>query len=184
MKMRKWFVVAVAVAVVISAAVSSAVYAIGRGGSDNGVPATAPAPAGNAPHATSPDPLSNCKLSKTAVVTNNVIGLSTTSTSPVTVPGMSTTVKTSKGCVIATVSGFAYAPSGALEYVDVQVDGSDGTTSASQFAGDTQGLWAESHALQFAFAVGKGTHTVAMLFYSYDGKVVTIHQPTMVIAHS
>jgi hypothetical protein len=103
----------------------------------------------------------------------------------VAVPGMTKTVTVKAGCILVDVSAFAFAPGGALEFVSVTLDGSQGNPTETQFAGDTKGVFAEAHASLFAFAnVTAGSHTVAMVFRSLDGKTFFVHRPAMQIDHN
>jgi len=159
---------------------ASVVQASGKGVSGGGVPIGTPS--GQASISTS-----NCKLPKADFVTNDTTGLTTTSTTYVAVPGMTKTVNlggTGPSCVLVDVSGFAFAPGGALEFVSVQIDGVTGSPIETQFAGDTKGVFAEAHSALFGFpSVAAGSHSVAMVFRSLDGKSVFVHRPAMQISH-
>jgi len=178
-KTRRRLLVAT-VAVVAAAGIATAVYAAGRGASEGGV-------AAGTPGAQASIAITNCKVPKSDFITNDVTGLSTASTSYVAVPGMTKTVGiagTAPSCLVVTVSAFAFAPNGALEFVSVTVDGNLGNPIETQFAGDTKGVFAEEHAALFAFPnVSPGSHTVAMVFRSLDGKTVFVHRPAMQVDH-
>jgi hypothetical protein len=167
-------------AFVLTAGITGAVYASGRGATDAGVPAGGPSK--NASIA-----LSNCKLPKADFITNDTTGLSTASTSYAAVPGMTKTITipgSVVSCVVVDASAFAFAPGGALEYVSVTLDGNLGSPTELQFAGDTKGSWAEAHAGVFAFPnVAPGNHSVALVFKSLDGSTVFLHRPAMEIQH-
>jgi hypothetical protein len=133
-----------------------------------------------------------CKTPKTNFITNDVTGLSTTSTSYVNVPGMSTNVKvggTTASCIVVDVTGFSFATNGALEFVRALLDGvTSPTPTETQFSGDddenTNGEWARAQAGNFAFLnVAPGTHSVAIQFKSYDGQTVFLHRPAAIITH-
>jgi hypothetical protein len=174
---RRWLILTAALAG--AAVIAGAVYASASGGGPDGVAATGAVPASSIT-------ISNCKAAKTDFIANDTTSLSTTSTSYVAVPGMTKTVNVAKAgqCLVADVSAFAFAPGQALEYVSVTLDGNLGSPSEVQFAGDTQGIWAEAHAAVFAFPnVSGGAHTVAMVFRSLDGKSVILHRPAMSINH-
>jgi hypothetical protein len=178
---------AIATAAVIglaAVATTTAVYALGGGEPNgNGVPAGSPSPAtvGMAPTIAS-----NCKVGKADIVTLESTQ-STTSTSYVSVPGMSKSVKMSKGCIIAVVSDWPFAAGGELLYIRVTVDGATGSPAEVQFSGDddenSDGKWARSHSAQFVFVVPKGPHTVSLEWKSFFGGTVFLHTPVMVIYH-
>jgi hypothetical protein len=169
--------VAVAIAVV---GISTGVYAATRGASKGGVAAGTARP--NASIS-----ITNCKVPKADFITNDTTGLSTTSTTYVAVPGMTKTINIAgnvPSCVLVDASAFAFAPGGALEFVSVTLDGNQGNPIETQFAGDTKGVYAEEHASLFGFAgVSPGSHTVALVFKSFDGKQVFLHRPAMEIDH-
>jgi len=177
---RKRLAIMTVASFVLAAGITTAVYASGRGATDSGVPA-----GGVTKQASIA--FSNCKTAKSDFITNDTTGLSTTSTSYVAVPGMAKTITipgSVSSCVVVDASAFAFAPSQALEYVSVMLDGNLGNPSEVQFAGDTQGIWAEAHAAVFAFpSVTPGNHTVALVFKSLDGKSVFLHRPAMEIKH-
>jgi len=177
---RKRLVILTLAAFVATAAITTAVYASGRGAADGGVPA-----GGLSDQASIA--ITSCKSGKSDFVTNDVTGLSTTSTSYVAVPGVTKTVTisgTAPSCVVVHASAFAFAPGQALEYVSATLDGNLGNPTEVQFAGDTQGIWAEAHAAVFAFPnVSPGSHTVTLVFKSLDGKTVFLHRPAMEIEH-
>jgi len=179
-KNRRRFLIATLAGVVAAAGIATAVYAAGRGASEGGV-------AAGSPSAQASIAITNCKTPKADFISNDTTGLSTTSTSYVAVPGMTKTVTiagTAPSCLIVDVSAFAFAPGVALEFVSVTVDGGLGSPTETQFAGDTKGAFAEAHASLFAFPnVSPGSHTVAMVFRSFDGKTVFVHRPAMQIDH-
>jgi hypothetical protein len=176
---RKRLVLATAAAVVAAVSIGGAVYAADSGASGGAVAGS------SSPQASVS--ITNCKTTKTDVVTNDSTGLTTTSLSYVPVPGMTKTVSiagSAPSCLVVNVSAFAFAPGGAVEFVSVTVDGVQGSPIETQFAGDTQGAFAEAHASLFAFpGVAPGSHTVSMVFKSFDGKTVFLHRPAMEIHH-
>jgi hypothetical protein len=135
--------------------------------------------------------ISNCRLPKADFITNDVYNLSTTSTSYVAVPGMTKKITqggSTSGCVVVNVSGYSYAPDGALEFVSVKLDGVQGSPYEVQFSGDDDedgdGRWAQAHAAVFAFrGVAPGIHTISMVYNSFDGHEVFMNEPAMSIGH-
>jgi hypothetical protein len=180
MKRRSKFAIALAVAVITAAATTTAVWAVSRGGGDEagvaiGGPAGAPAKASVN--------LDKCKSSKTDVITNDTSGLTTTSTTFVAIPGLSKTIKTPKGCLIATLSGDPFAAVGQkLEFARVVVDGAVGSPSSSQFTAN-DATFAQAHSAQFAFFLAAGTHTVTAQFASFIGDPVFLNFASLVITH-
>ena len=177
------FVGVIAVVLAISTVVYAGTRAPGRGG----IPA---AIGGQTRPGTSVT--GTCKTGKSDYVTNDTTGLSTTSTSYVTVPGMSRTFTiggTAATCVIVDVSGFSFATGDALEYVTVLLDGSTFPSPTEvQFSGDDDENgnfeWARAHAANFVFpSVSPGSHTVTMAFKSLDGATVFLHRPAAIITH-
>jgi hypothetical protein len=159
-KIRTRFLILTMVVLVVAAAIATAVYAASRGG-PGGVPAGTEGGQGSIS-------ITNCKAGKSDFITNDTTGLSTTSTTYVPVPGMTKTVTISghaPSCLLVDVSGFAFAPGAALEFVGVTVDGNLG-------------------AANFAFqGVSPGAHSVAMVFRSNSGATVFLHRPAMQIDH-
>jgi hypothetical protein len=177
---RKRFLLATVAAVATAASIATGVYAAGRGASDGGV-------AAGSPDAQASIAISNCKAPRTDFITNDATGLSTTSTAYVPVPGMTKTITQGgrvPSCVVVDMSAFAFAPGGGLVFVTVRLDGAQGNPIETQFAGDSQGSFAEAHASLFAFPnIAPGSHTVSLLFRSFNGSTVFLHRPAMQIDH-
>ncbi len=130
--------------------------------------------------------MSDCALPMTDFITNDTTGLHTRSETFVRVPGMMKTITqggSSPGCVIVDVSGYSFAPNGALELVSVKLDGVLGNPHLVQFSGDDR-VYAEAHSAIFAFRnVTPGYHKVAMVYHTAVEDVVYMHNPAMTIAH-
>lgn len=175
------FAIALAVTVVAAAATTTTVWAVSRGGADER--GLAPAPPGVAATRASVD-LEKCKSSKTEVITNEGSSPSTSSADFVAVTGLTKTIKTSKGCLIATLSANAYAPgAGEAMNATVVVDGAAGSPILTQFAAE-DGTLASAHSAQFVFFLAAGTHTVTAQFASSDGATtVYMNTPSLVITH-
>ncbi len=170
--------VATAIAGLAGAALVAAVQGSGRQATDGGVPA------GSTPPKALSVSLDKCKTSKADVITNDTTP-STTSTAFVAMPGMTKSVKTAKGCLIVTVSGWPFAAGGEVMDLTVSVDGSTAATSPSfyQMTADTGSL-AQAHTATFAIgSVSGGTHTVSVLWNSVFGGTVFGHGMTMVVSH-
>ena len=178
--MAKRLLIAVPLAAALAGAgIATAVAQPSRAGDGTPNHATSTAPAASVG-------VSNCRLPKTDFITNDVLSLSTTSTSYVAVPGMTKRITqggSTPGCVVVDVSGYSYAPNGALLNVSVKLDGVLGSPYEVQFSGD-DGQWAQAHSAVFAFrGVPPGTHTVSMVYESFDGQAVFMHEPAMSVAH-
>jgi hypothetical protein len=178
--MAKKLLIAVPLAAALAGAgIATAVAQVSRGWDGTPNHATRAAPA-------APVTISNCRLPKADFITNDVLSLSTTSTSYVPVPGMTKTITqggSTPGCVVVDVSGYSYAPNGALLNVSVKLDGVLGNPYEVQFGGD-DGEWATTHSAVFAFrGVRPGTHSVSMVYESFEGRMVSMHEPAMSIAH-
>jgi hypothetical protein len=175
-KRGKRLAIALIASLVAAAAVTTAVYAVTRGGSDTGiatgVSAAVPATSVN---------LTGCKTGKSEAITNDTGGLTTTSTTYVGIPGMSASVK-AKGCIYVTLSGSPFAGSGEVMRARVLVDGVPMSPADIQMAADA-GPYASGHSVTFAGSVSGGTHTVTAQFLSVFGATVSFNWPSMVIQH-
>jgi hypothetical protein len=175
--------IAMAAAAATAAGITSAVQGSGRGAADGGVPAGRPAATASS------IALSKCKTSKAEVVTNDST-ISTSSTSFVEMPGMTTTFKSTKGCLIVSFSSEPFATNGDLIQITASLDGSTALASPSvtQLSGDddenSDGKWARDHSTQFVFPLSTtGTHTVSILWDSFFGGTVFNHTMTMIVYH-
>jgi len=179
-KNRRRFLIATLAGVVAAAGIATAVYAAGRGASEGGV-------AAGSPSAQDSIAITNCKTPKADFITNDVTGLSTTSTSYVPVPGMTKTVTiagTAPSCLVVSVSAFSFASgSGALVFVSVTLDGRLCNPTETQFSAQDV-TFAQAHAFLCAFpSVSPGSHTVSLVFRSLSGSTVFLHRPAMQIDH-
>ena len=182
MSKKRTLMVLAAVVSVVAVGGATAVYASGHGASKGGVAGLS---APSAPQ--SSISITNAKLPKTDFITNDSTGLGTTSTTYVAVPGMTKSISlagTAPSAVVVEVSAFAFAQgAGKLEFVSVTLDGAQGNPSETQFAAE-DGTFAVAHAALFAFpGVSPGSHSVAMVFKSFDGTTVFVHRPAMDIRH-
>jgi hypothetical protein len=119
-------------------------------------------------------------------------GLSTTSTTYVDVPSMTSTFTvggTGKSCLTVMFTGYSYASSDELIMIQALLDGTRASKQTDVlFSGDddedSDGKWARAHAWVFDFKnVTAGSHTITIQWKSYSGGQVFMHQRTMVILH-
>ena len=157
----------------------------------SGVPAQAQSEEAPAPALTG-----TCIVKKVSFATSETLGLSTTSTSFVNIPGMSVSFLmggVNPSCVKVQFSAFTFAATepvaNQLLMVRALLDGATvGSPSEVQFSGDddedADSNWARSHAINFAFKnVTPGVHTITIQFRSFSGGSVFVHRPSMFVNH-
>jgi hypothetical protein len=135
-----------------------------------------------------------CKVSKVSYATGEDTGNSTTSTSYVDVPGMSSTFTeggTVTRCVTVEYTAFVFAAEGDnLMFVRALLDGvTVASPSETQFDGDSDEdgdfQWARSHAFNFVFpSVAPGSHTIKIQWRSLDGGTIFTHRRTLLVGHA
>jgi hypothetical protein len=130
--------------------------------------------------------VSNCLATRSDFISNDVLSLSTTSTAYVPVPGMTKVINQAQtGCVIVTVSSFAFASlNSETQFVRIVLDGNRLCSPIEwQWDGD-DGTRARTHGAVCAFGgVAAGNHIVQMQHRSSGGNTVFQHRPSMHIEH-
>lgn len=111
-------------------------------------------------------------------------GATTTSTTPVLVPGASRTITTtSRGCIRITFSAQAFAPNAAtdgLMFVQARLNGSGALLSPgggnAQFVAESD-TFSDQHTVVFSTPpLPAGSYTVQMFYSSFNGSLVAINQ--------
>ena len=128
---------------------------------------------------------SNGVLKKFRSVTSDSMFHSTTSTTLVQVPDMSTTFNTArKGTMVITYSAFVWAQNMSNNMkVVAQVDGVNATPGEVIFVGDSNAS-AQSHTFTWvAPNVPAGGHTVRIMWRSLSSNTVWTHKRTMIVQY-